>query len=131
MDELISKAAEWEEIAEDSSLSSFLSELALKTTLDEADAHQDTLKLMTIHNGKGLEFAITFLVGMEEDLFPHINAKGSPEALEEERRLCYVGITRAKQQLYLTHASERYMWGMLRSMKPSRFIREIPDQYVD
>lgn len=131
LNELVSKAAEWSEIAEEPTLTAFLSDLALKTNLDEADTKQDSLQLMTIHNGKGLEFTATFLVGMEEDLFPHINAKNTSQQVEEERRLCYVGLTRAKQCLYLTHARQRYMWGMLRPMRPSRFLQEIPRRYIE
>jgi len=131
LNELISKAAEWKESAEEPTLSFFLSELALKTNLDEAGNRGDTLQLMTLHNGKGLEFTVAFLVGMEEDLFPHINTKDDPKAIEEERRLCYVGITRAKQVLYLTYTNRRYMWGMLRPMRQSRFLQEIPRKYIE
>jgi ATP-dependent DNA helicase UvrD/PcrA len=77
-----------------------------------------------------LEFQAVFLVGMEEDLFPHANARGSHEALEEERRLCYVGMTRAKEYLYLTAAESRYLWGTSRFMRPSRFLSEIPKEYI-
>ncbi len=85
---------------------------------------------MTLHNGKGLEFSVVFLVGMEEDLFPHMNAKDSEDALQEERRLCYVGMTRAKEYLYLTAAKFRFLWGGARLMRPSRFLSEIPPEYV-
>ena len=86
---------------------------------------------MTLHNGKGLEFDTAFLVGMEEDLFPHANSRDSYDALEEERRLCYVGMTRAKERLYLTAAETRFLWGSHRMMRPSRFLREIPREYID
>ena len=85
---------------------------------------------MTLHNGKGLEFSLVFLVGLEEDLFPHVNAKDDPQALEEERRLCYVGMTRAKRYLYLCCTTYRYMWGTARLMRPSRFLKEIPAKYL-
>ncbi len=128
--ELASKAAEWEEKAKEASLTDFLAELTLKSSLDQQDLTQERVKLMTLHNGKGLEFDVVFLVGLEEDLFPHINSKDSLEEVEEERRLCYVGMTRAKEQLYLTRAKFRYMWGMLRQMNPSRFLDEIPRKYL-
>ena len=86
---------------------------------------------MTIHNGKGLEFDSVFVVGMEEDLFPHANSRDSHEALEEERRLCHVGMTRAKERLYLTAAESRFLWGTHRMMRPSRFLREIPKEYIE
>jgi DNA helicase-2/ATP-dependent DNA helicase PcrA len=131
LDALITKAIEWEDLASDKSLGAFLEELSLKSSLDEADADKDRINLMTIHNGKGLEFKITFLVGLEEDLFPHVNSKDSTAALEEERRLCYVGMTRAKENLYISYSQFRYMWGMQRYQMPSRFIREIPEQYIE
>lgn len=128
--ELIAKAIEWETSTENPTLSSFLEELSLKSNLDEADITQDRVNLMTLHNGKGLEFMVAFLVGMEEDLCPHINSRESPEALEEERRLCYVGMTRAKEFLYITYSSFRYIWGTSRTHYPSRFISEIPYEYL-
>lgn len=131
LDELISKAAEWELTQESSSLVEFLEELTLKTNLDEVDTGEDKISLMTLHNGKGLEFTIVFLVGMEEDLFPHANSRESFDSLEEERRLCYVGMTRAKKRLYLTAAQTRFIWGSYRNMRPSRFLREIPKEYID
>jgi DNA helicase-2/ATP-dependent DNA helicase PcrA len=131
LDELIAKAVEWETSAPDPSLESFLEELSLKSSLDEADQAQDRLSLMTIHNGKGLEFDVTFLVGLEEDLFPHVNSKNSLEEVEEERRLCYVGMTRAKDYLYLSYCHSRYLWGNLRFQRPSRFLKEIPKDYVE
>lgn len=131
LNELISKAMEWEESAENQSLSAFLEELTLKSSLDEADTSNEKVNLMTIHNGKGLEFTAVFLAGMEEGLFPHINAKDNMAAIEEERRLCYVGMTRAKQFLYLSTVRERFLWGTSRSMFPSRFIHEIPKQDIE
>jgi DNA helicase II / ATP-dependent DNA helicase PcrA len=128
LEELISKAFEWEKETQQPSLVSFLEELALKSTLDEVPL-QPSLSLMTMHNGKGLEFDLVFLVGMEEDLFPHVNAKDLPESIEEERRLCYVGMTRAKKYLYLTASRERFLWGAARKMHPSRFLSEIPREY--
>ena len=129
IEELINKAAEWSEERENPTLLHFLEELSLKSSLDDTPAH-DSVRLMTLHNGKGLEFTLTFVVGMEEDLFPHINSKDSIEALEEERRLCYVGMTRAKQFLYLTASTYRFMWGISKVMCPSRFLKEIPSQFL-
>jgi DNA helicase II / ATP-dependent DNA helicase PcrA len=126
--ELVSKAAEWEQENPNGTLSSFLEELSLKTTTEEP--HSDAVKMMTLHNGKGLEFSVVFLVGMEEDLFPHVNIKDDEAALEEERRLCYVGMTRAKEHLYLTGAKFRFLWGGARMMRPSRFLNEIPPEYI-
>lgn len=131
VDELITKAVEWELSAPDPSLEAFLEELSLKSSLDEADQTQDRLSLMTIHNGKGLEFTVTFLVGLEEDLFPHVNSKNNQEEIEEERRLCYVGITRAKEFLYLSYCHTRYLWGNLRFQRPSRFLKEMPREYIE
>ena len=125
LDALINKAAEWGAEKETQSLINFLEELSLKSSLDDT-SFEDTVCLMTIHNGKGLEFEAAFIVGLEEDLFPHINSKDSPDALEEERRLCYVGMTRAKKHLYLTTSTYRFIWGTPKVMRPSRFLKEIP-----
>ncbi len=130
VDELIGKAAEWQEETPQPSLSKFLEELSLRTNQEE-QAYLPSIKLMTLHNSKGLEFDLVFLVGLEEDLFPHINSKDDRKAIEEERRLCYVGMTRAKRHLYLCSSAYRYMWGTPRFMRPSRFLKEIPAQYLE
>ncbi len=130
LDELISKAVEWQIDNDSSNLDTFLEELALKSNLDEKAPDKDRVFLMTLHNGKGLEFSTVFLTGMEEDLFPHANAKDSLHGLEEERRLCYVGMTRAKDQLYFTGSRYRMIWGTPRVMRPSRFLNEIPQQFI-
>jgi DNA helicase-2/ATP-dependent DNA helicase PcrA len=129
LEELINKGAELAEERESMTLTQFLEELALKSTLDDTLSHE-SVRLMTLHNGKGLEFSLVFIVGMEEDLFPHIHAKDSIEALEEERRLCYVGMTRAKLFLYLTASVYRLIWGASKEMCPSRFLGEIPSRYL-
>ncbi len=130
LEALINKAAEWRsEERENPTLILFLEELSLKSSLDDSPAH-DSVRLMTLHNGKGLEFTLTFIVGMEEDLFPHINSKDSIESLEEERRLCYVGMTRAKRSLYLTASTYRFIWGISKVMCPSRFLKEIPAHFL-
>lgn len=127
LEELVSKGVEWSEENREGSLSGFLEELFLKSSVE--NLHEaDTLRLMTLHNGKGLEFDVTFLVGMEEELFPHANSLGNFESLEEERRLCYVGMTRARDYLYLSCARSRYLWGSLKPMRPSRFLSEIPEE---
>lgn len=129
LEELVSKAVEWTEENPDGTLVDFLEELFLKSSVD--NVHEaDTLRLMTLHNGKGLEFDVTFLVGMEEELFPHANSLGNYESLEEERRLCYVGMTRARDYLYLSAARTRYLWGSLKPMRPSRFLSEIPEEMM-
>jgi len=128
---LVSKAIEWELSAMTPSLEGFLEELSLKSTLDETNSSYDKVHLMTVHNAKGLEFDVAFLAGMEEDLFPHANSRGSLEALEEERRLCYVGMTRAKEYLYLCDVRQRFLWGTTRIQRPSRFLREIPEEYIE
>ncbi len=130
LDELVSKAVEWSKEYPEGTLAEFLEELSLKSTLDEVTSEDQRLNLMTLHSGKGLEFRVTFLVGMEEDLFPHANSRGEDAKLEEERRLCYVGMTRAKEHLYLTNARNRFLWGGPRAMRPSRFLGEIPWHYV-
>ncbi|MDP1880665.1 MAG: UvrD-helicase domain-containing protein [Parachlamydiaceae bacterium] len=131
LDALLAKALEWDQSAPDPSLRSFLEELSLKSSLDETNQAEERLALMTIHNGKGLEFNTAFLVGLEEDLFPHANSRLSPEAVEEERRLCYVGITRAKERLFLSYCKTRYLWGALRMEKKSRFLNEIPHDLLE
>jgi DNA helicase II / ATP-dependent DNA helicase PcrA len=131
LDALIAKAMEWEISSENPTLTAFLEELSLKSSLDEAQTDLDRVSLMTIHNGKGLEFTVTFLVGMEEQLFPHVNSRESQDQLEEERRLCYVGMTRAKEYLYMTRSQQRYLWGVARVQHPSRFLNEIPFEYVE
>jgi DNA helicase-2/ATP-dependent DNA helicase PcrA len=130
LDELISKAKEWDMSHDGGTLIDFLEELSLRSSLDEADFAEDRVNLMTLHNGKGLEFNVAFIVGMEEDLFPHVNSRESHDQLEEERRLCYVGMTRAKEILYLTASETRLIWGSYRKMRPSRFLREIPREFL-
>jgi DNA helicase-2/ATP-dependent DNA helicase PcrA len=103
----------------------------LLTDADEKDPNADTVKLMTIHAAKGLEFSCVFAAGLEESLFPNAMSINSREELEEERRLFYVVITRAKQRLWITYANNRYRFGQLVQNEPSRFINEIPDEYLD
>lgn len=128
IDELMAKAIEWEESNPGAKLPQFLEELTLNTSQTNEDA-KDRLILMSVHNGKGLEFHTVFIAGMEETLFPHINSFNIHQGIEEERRLCYVGMTRAKRVLYLTNVVSRFIWGSPRSMRPSRFLKEIPREY--
>ncbi|MEM6512284.1 MAG: DNA helicase II [Pseudomonadota bacterium] len=112
-------------------LDEFLSHAALESGEGQADAWDDCVQLMTMHSAKGLEFPLVFLVGMEDGLFPHQRSVTDPQGLEEERRLCYVGITRAKQTLYVTHAEQRRLHGVENFSLPSRFINEIPTEHVE
>lgn len=130
LSQFLGKAMEWDEFAEEPTLSSFLEEVSLKSNLDELKEEHDRISLMTLHNGKGLEFEVVFVVGLEEDLLPHVNTKLKGEDIEEERRLLYVGMTRAKEHLYLCHALSRRMWGQFRTQKESRFLKEVPSQYL-
>jgi DNA helicase-2/ATP-dependent DNA helicase PcrA len=129
LDELVNAAQDFAAAAEDRSLSAFLENTALSSGLDEYDAGPDRVTLMTVHAAKGLEFPAVFIVGLEEGLFPHGRALSGPDAddnLAEERRLCYVGMTRAKKRLYLNWAGSRQVFGQLRSQRPSRFLNELP-----
>lgn len=112
-------------------MSTFLAEVALVSDVDGYDATEDAITLMTLHSAKGLEFPVVFMAGMEEGLFPNMRSAMDPTELEEERRLCYVGMTRAKERLYLLHATSRLLYGSFQSNLPSRFIREIPEELVD
>ncbi|MDN3955908.1 DNA helicase PcrA [Sporolactobacillus laevolacticus] len=133
LDELLSVTKEFESTHEDKSLINFLTELALDSDIDEEEdqAVQDSVTLMTLHSAKGLEFPIVFLVGMEEGIFPHLRALDDEEEMEEERRLAYVGITRAKQQLFLTSAQIRMLFGKTIANPASRFIKEIPNELLE
>ena len=131
--ELVSAAKSFEpDPAEEMSpLDEFLAHAALEAGEGQADAWEDCVQLMTMHSAKGLEFPLVLLTGMEDGLFPHQRSIADPQGLEEERRLCYVGITRAKQTLYITHAEQRRLHGMDNYSQASRFIAEIPDEHVE
>ena len=118
-------------VYQDMDLETFLTEVALVSDIDSLDSLKDSVSMMTLHASKGLEFEVVFMVGMEEAIFPHSRTFFEPEELEEERRLCYVGMTRAKQQLYLLHASSRMLYGNTQHNVPSRFISDIPSEMVD
>jgi DNA helicase-2/ATP-dependent DNA helicase PcrA len=112
-------------------LDEFLAHAALEAGEGQADAWDDCVQLMTMHSAKGLEFPLVFLCGMEDGLFPHQRSIADANGLEEERRLCYVGITRAKETLYITYAEQRRLHGMDSFSQPSRFIAEIPDELIE
>lgn len=128
--ELVGVAAEYEARDGDATLSGFLEQVALVSEQDEYDAEASTVTLMTLHNAKGLEFPVVFMLGMEDGVFPHYRSLGEPKQLEEERRLAYVGITRARERLYLTHAWSRSLFGNTSYNPPSRFLAEIPAELV-
>ena len=132
IDELINKAASYEEDAQEPSLEGFLSEVALVADIDSMDGDAGRVILMTLHSAKGLEFPQVYLTGMEDGLFPSYMSVDSedPDALEEERRLCYVGITRAMQDLTLTHAKKRMTHGETHYNRPSRFLNELPEELL-
>ena len=115
----------------DQTLAGFLADVALYTDLDNYDKDADSVVMMTVHSAKGLEFPTVFLVGMEETIFPGLRAIGEEEEMEEERRLCYVAITRAKNKLYLLSARQRMLFGRTNTNKVSRFVEEIPDELID
>ncbi|MDR1116773.1 MAG: UvrD-helicase domain-containing protein [Oscillospiraceae bacterium] len=125
--ELKSNIVNYMEGAEEPSLGGFLEEVSLFTDIERYDNDADAVVMMTIHSAKGLEFPGVFLAGVEEGLFPGYRSSGFPEELEEERRLCYVGITRARQSLYILHARQRMLFGKTSYNQPSRFIGEIPE----
>ena len=120
---------ELKSIVPEGNLSETLAEAALFTDADKDDPDNDAVGLLTLHASKGLEFPVVFIVGMEEDIFPHSRAKDDPDELEEERRLCYVGMTRAEERLYLTAARSRRLYGGVISKGISRFLSEIPDEF--
>ena len=128
--ELITAAAEYEEREAEPTLVGFLEMITLVADIDNMDDKSDIVTLMTLHSAKGLEFPIVFMVGMEEGLLPHQRSFASEAELEEERRLCYVGITRAKESIYLTHARSRRLFGQTDYRMPSRFIEEIPEELL-
>jgi DNA helicase-2/ATP-dependent DNA helicase PcrA len=133
LEELVNAAESFEPDEQDDlpPLAAFLAHAALEAGEGQADKWEDCVQLMTLHSAKGLEFPLVFVGGMEEGLFPHKRSLNDAGGLEEERRLCYVGITRAMQQLYLSHAEQRRMHGMDSYAQPSRFLAEIPADLVD
>ena len=145
IEELVSVASRYDDLAlptgqagAPTGLEKLLEDAALMSEQDmptgqagETDAPQNVVNLMTLHAAKGLEFPIVFLVGLEEGIFPHTRALFSPDELEEERRLCYVGITRAKEKVFLSCALRRMHFGSIQANIPSRFLREIPEHLIE
>lgn len=138
LQELLNSIKEWTESpgnedgeVGDKSMGAYLQQITLLTDADDDKENSDVVKLMTIHAAKGLEFSCVFVAGIEEMLFPNAMSINTREELEEERRLFYVAITRAKQRLWLTYANTRYRFGQLVQNEPSRFIEEMPEQYID
>lgn len=131
LDEFLTVAIEFEEELADNTLADFLEGITLSSDIDNTDETEDSVTLMTLHSAKGLEFPVVFLVGMEEGIFPGYKSIGEQKELEEERRLCYVGITRAKQHLFLTCARQRTIFGSTSCNQVSRFVKEIPEELLD
>lgn len=129
--ELLSVAKKYDGLSVQDALSRFLEEVALVADTDTLDEHADAVRLMTVHSSKGLEFPVVFLVGLEEGIFPHSRSALSPAELEEERRLMYVGLTRAREKAYLLHAEIRTLFGGMQVNPPSRFLAEIPETLVE
>jgi DNA helicase II / ATP-dependent DNA helicase PcrA len=130
INELYNAVLQFQEDNPDNSLESFLANASLSSDLDDLQEGQEKISLMTLHSAKGLEFPIVFLVGLEQGLLPHSRAISDPVALEEERRLCYVGITRAQEQLFITHAQQRFFWGSKEKCMPSQFLYELPKDLI-
>jgi len=120
----------WDDLDGPRRLELFLESISLVAEIDELDEGSATVTLMTLHNAKGLEFPIIFIIGLDDGVFPHVRALGDPRELEEERRLCYVGITRAQDRLFMTNAWSRMLWGGTNFNPPSRFLSEIPEELV-
>ena len=131
LEEFLTVAIEFEEESADNTLAEFLENITLSSDIDNLEEQEDSVTLMTLHSAKGLEFPVVFLVGMEEGIFPGYKSIGEPKELEEERRLFYVGITRAKQYLYLTCAKHRTIFGSTSYNQVSRFVKEIPEELLE
>ncbi len=129
--ELITVADKYEGLEPRTSLATFLEEITLMTDLDDVDESQNSVTLMTLHSAKGLEFPVVFITGLEEGIFPHSRSLYEPQELEEERRLMYVGITRAMDHLYLLHAKQRMLFGEFKQNAPSQFLVDIPEELLD
>ncbi len=132
LQELINAALQHQEENETADIEGFLATAALASDADNKDTEANRITLMTLHSSKGLEFPVIYLVGMEQGLFPSYRSLNDPSSLEEERRLCYVGLTRAKERLFISHASERRLWGGMREPAiPSQFLSEIPKELLE
>lgn len=131
VNEFVSTVIEFERNNEEPTLQGFLEELSLVADVDRYDENANAVVLMTVHSAKGLEFPMVFLPGMEDGIFPGLQSSMNPEELEEERRLAYVALTRAKERIYITHVTERVMYGKTQRNPLTRFIREIPEELLD
>ena len=131
LDQLLTMAEEFESEMVDSGLEEFLEDIALSSDVDNLEKSEEKVTLMTLHSAKGLEFPIVFLVGMEDGLFPSYKSIGEEKELEEERRLCYVGITRAREKLFMTCSKVRTTYGSTSYNNPSRFLKEIPSELLE
>lgn len=129
--ELLANLVRYMEDNDGGTLSGFLEEVALMTDIDNYNSDSESVVMMTLHSAKGLEFPVVFIVGVEEGLFPGNQVMYDPTEIEEERRLCYVGITRAKEKLYITNARQRMLFGNTSLTRPSRFLKEIPDHLTE
>ncbi len=129
--ELYNAVQQFQEDNEENSLEAFLASASLSSDLDDLTEEQQKVSLMTLHSAKGLEFPVVFLVGMEQGLLPHNRTLNDPLEIEEERRLCYVGITRAQEQLFLTYTRERRLWGTREPAVSSQFLQELPGELID
>jgi DNA helicase-2/ATP-dependent DNA helicase PcrA len=129
--ELLVAMEEFAKGGEEAELSRFLEQVALVSDLERSNEGRESATLMTLHAAKGLEFPLVFIIGMEEKLFPHVRSLEDPEQMEEERRLCYVGMTRARERLYLTNARRRRIFGQDQYNQPSRFIADVPREQLD
>jgi DNA helicase-2/ATP-dependent DNA helicase PcrA len=128
--ELYNAVLQFQQDTEDTTLEGFLANASLASDLDNLEEGQQKISLMTLHSAKGLEFPVVFLVGLEQGLLPHGRSINDPLALEEERRLCYVGVTRAQEQLFLTYAKERFIWGTREAKIASQFLQELPKELI-
>lgn len=131
VEEFKSKAKEYEEKVENPTFEGFLDNISLVSDVDNYDENQNAVVLMTLHSAKGLEFPVVFMCGMENGLFPSFMSEMEEGGIEEERRLCYVGITRARKKLYFTYAKQRTLYGKTEARMVSRFVSEVPEQYMD
>jgi DNA helicase-2/ATP-dependent DNA helicase PcrA len=131
LNELVSAARGFEPESDLPPLQSFLSHAVLESGETQGDAWEDCVQMMTLHTAKGLEFPLVFLCGLEDGLFPHQRSINDLDGLEEERRLCYVGMTRAMKQLYFTYAEQRRLHGVDSYNSPSRFLQEVPPAMIE
>ena len=131
IEELRNAITELEKNREDLTLGEYLENISLVSATDELEESKDYIKLMTIHNSKGLEFPVVFIAGMEDEVFPSQKADYDTNQLEEERRLCYVAITRAEKTLFICHANERFVYGQTQMRSRSRCLEEIPPHLLE